>query len=53
MFAILDRVFFLQCACYERRMADGRNLDGAFYRYECARGEQRHPALGSMAVYGR
>jgi len=31
MFAILDRVFLLQCACCERRMAEGRYLDGAFY----------------------
>ena len=49
MFPILDRVFLLQCAYCERRMTEGRYLDGAFYCFECARGEHRRAGWGSKA----
>jgi hypothetical protein len=50
MFAILDRIFFYTCGCCERRMAEGRYINGAFYCLECARGEHRHAGWGSKAA---
>lgn len=50
MLTRLASLFFYECGCCERRMAQGKYVDGAFYCFECARGEHRHPGWGQKAA---
>jgi hypothetical protein len=50
MFSNLVSLFFYECGCCERRMVEGKYVAGAFYCYECARGEHRHAGWGQKAA---
>jgi ribosomal protein L37AE/L43A len=50
MFGILERIFFYQCSCCDKRVAFARYTDGAYQCLECSRGEHRHAGLGSKAA---
>ena len=49
MLAMLDRLFFYQCACCDKRVPFARYTDGAYQCLECSRGEDGTPAGGKAA----
>jgi len=50
VFGILERIFFYQCACCDKRVPFARYADGAYQCLECSRGEHRHAGWGSKAA---
>jgi hypothetical protein len=50
MLAILDRIFYYQCACCHKTVPFARYGDGAYQCLECSRGEHRHAGWGSNAA---